>query len=272
MAVVLISARQGRIPAPEDGSWPQGGHSQPSAPHSVSSFRGSSRQSPAAATHCHPEPLLVAGIREYARQHKAAFTPIEEAEVRAWLGGAQPTGTGGTAFKGRTIAAAAPVAAGPQGGPQPTYSLFAYPAYDNYAGVMYPLSSVQEVQARSNKTHFWKVGHGKGCRWLPTSACPCCNVHRQQLAILASAAVLHAVSAAVLETLFATAMQTQPRCKLLEFRAMAFYCNVAGHELAAAAGQALHFRSEPCLRCLLLSLPWATGAPGCCSLRPGPQA
>lgn len=63
-------------------------------------------------------------------------------------------------LKGRSIEEVqAPAAAG--GGAvsePPAFSLFAYPAYDNYAGVMFPLPWVEGVQARSNATHVWKVG------------------------------------------------------------------------------------------------------------------
>ena len=125
-----------------------------------------------------------AGIREYAKAHNASIGSIEESEVERWLNSARPVGP----HKGRSLTAAdaaadtAPdsaaqhaaqdTAESPSG--EPAYSLFGYPAYDNYAGVMYPLSWVKEVQARSNKTHVWKVGLVKlanvgGERW--PSAC-----------------------------------------------------------------------------------------------------
>ncbi|KAL4427707.1 hypothetical protein ABPG75_001796 [Micractinium tetrahymenae] len=40
---------------------------------------------------------------------------------------------------------------------EPTYSLFAFPAYDNYAGLMYPLHWVKAIQAKSTRRHRWKV-------------------------------------------------------------------------------------------------------------------
>ncbi|GAB4818580.1 hypothetical protein N2152v2_005626 [Parachlorella kessleri] len=107
------------------------------------------------------------GIREYAKAHNASIGSISEAEVEQWL-----YSTGAVASRaGRSLAAAdAPAGTTPDTAAQhaaqdtaetksgePAYSLFGYPAYDNYAGVMYPLSWVKEVQARSNKTHVWKV-------------------------------------------------------------------------------------------------------------------
>lgn len=121
-----------------------------------------------------------AGIREYARQHGATFGALEEAEVEAWLGQqqAQSLGRPEAAAAGRGIATVASAGAGLGGAgggvgsgsgdeqqqQGPAYSLFAYPSMDNYAGVLYPLSWVERVQARSNATHVWKVrDSGSAC-------------------------------------------------------------------------------------------------------------
>lgn len=53
---------------------------------------------------------------------------------------------------------------------QPAYSLFAYPAYDNYAGVIYPKSWVRQVQALSTDQHKWKVGAARAALVLGASS------------------------------------------------------------------------------------------------------
>jgi hypothetical protein len=42
-------------------------------------------------------------------------------------------------------------------GEQPSFHLFAYPAMDNYAGVLYPLDWVQSIRQKSHTTHLWKA-------------------------------------------------------------------------------------------------------------------
>ena len=47
---------------------------------------------------------------------------------------------------------------------EPAYSLFAFPAYDNFSGKISPAEWVKAVQAKSTPEHQWKVrgGGGKG--------------------------------------------------------------------------------------------------------------
>ena len=107
-----------------------------------------------------------AGIREYARAAGASFGALSEAEVEAWVNQPEPRAAAG---RGRGIAelqqqAAAAGGGGREGGggesgaQQPAYCLFAYPAMDNFGGVLYPMPWVRKVQGRSNATHVWKVG------------------------------------------------------------------------------------------------------------------
>jgi hypothetical protein len=91
-----------------------------------------------------PFATLFAGIREYARRYGAAAGAVEEDEVEAWLSGGQ-----------ELASPEDPEGPGPPG--RPAYSLFAYPALDNYAGVMYPLRWVAQAQASSTRHRRWKV-------------------------------------------------------------------------------------------------------------------
>ncbi|GAB4820182.1 hypothetical protein N2152v2_007228 [Parachlorella kessleri] len=125
----------------------------------------------------------------------ASFGALEEAEVEAWVASGSKGGNADSSSDGSSSQRAdqdlstnsrglaevpAPVidsgssrsrssrsiaqGAGEQGHSRDglsedgiTYSLFGYPAYDNYAGVKYPLAWVERVQAHSNATHVWKV-------------------------------------------------------------------------------------------------------------------
>lgn len=110
-------------------------------------------------------PLLWgAGIRAYAKANNASFGSIEEAEVEEWLHSTVPLmpttaqeGRAGASPDGGAVGEGASASGGDNPTQPPTYNLFAFPAYDNYAGVLYPLSWVKEAQARSNATHKWKV-------------------------------------------------------------------------------------------------------------------
>lgn len=82
----------------------------------------------------------VLGIRQYALEHDAQYTTVEEDWVEDWV-------------KGR-VTLDPPQAA--EGG-EKAYSLFAFPAEDNFAGVKYPLKWVQAIQAKSTDSHEWKV-------------------------------------------------------------------------------------------------------------------
>ena len=43
---------------------------------------------------------------------------------------------------------------------EPAYSLFAFPAYDNFSGKISPAEWVKAVQAKSTPGHQWKVREG----------------------------------------------------------------------------------------------------------------
>ncbi|GFR48351.1 hypothetical protein Agub_g10238 [Astrephomene gubernaculifera] len=84
----------------------------------------------------------VLGIREYALQGGGAFQAVNESFVERWALQGDPAGDHSppnTRF------------------PAPTYSLFAFPAEDNFAGVKYPLEWVRGVQSRSSDSHRWLV-------------------------------------------------------------------------------------------------------------------
>lgn len=57
----------------------------------------------------------------------------------------------------------------------PAFSLFAFPAYDNFCGQMYPAGWVQAVQARSTPSHQWRVV------WDTAAYAPCHPVSLRQV-------------------------------------------------------------------------------------------
>ncbi|KAL6774590.1 hypothetical protein ACKKBG_A25570 [Auxenochlorella protothecoides x Auxenochlorella symbiontica] len=99
----------------------------------------------------------VLGIRSVAGQYGAQYGALSEEGVEAWLADPEmrhpPFLPGGSEHAGPRRARAAAA----ESAHRPTYSLFAYPARDNYDGVMYPLKWVQAVQAKSTPGHKWKV-------------------------------------------------------------------------------------------------------------------
>ncbi|KAL4457811.1 hypothetical protein ABPG75_012676 [Micractinium tetrahymenae] len=118
----------------------------------------------------------VLGIREYAKAHGAAVVPLTEQEVEAWLASsaAQPTGSGA----GNGTAAAGGTGGTPENGgssPGPSFSLFAFPAYDNFSGAMCPAGWVQAVQAKSSPGHQWRVV------WDTAAYAPCHPVSLRQV-------------------------------------------------------------------------------------------
>ncbi len=129
-------------------------------------------------------------------------------------------------------------------GRQPTYSLFGYPAYDNYAGVMYPLSWVKEVQARSNDTHVWKVGTR---RCMPCPSAPSRPLARSTSSLLACAVLpawlamrrARALTCAlkVPPCAYSTILEAAPdHSSILLERAWSIQLSLAGwHALAACA-------------------------------------
>ncbi|EFJ44557.1 hypothetical protein VOLCADRAFT_64703 [Volvox carteri f. nagariensis] len=85
----------------------------------------------------------VLGIREYALQGGGTFQAVNESFVDRW------------AMRGDSAGDHSPANTR---FPAPTYSLFAFPAEDNFAGVLkYPLSWVRGVQSRSTDSHRWLV-------------------------------------------------------------------------------------------------------------------
>ena len=78
----------------------------------------------------------VLGIREYALQHDARFQAVEEEWVEGWLSGHKEDDH----FVHPT-----------PGTPEdPTYSLFGFPAEENFAGKKYPLRWIREIQVRGS--------------------------------------------------------------------------------------------------------------------------
>lgn len=67
------------------------------------------------------------------------------------------SGTGGFQQGSGTSAASAASGSGSEveddAAPQPTYSLFAFPGEDNFAGVKYPLSWAADIRRRSTASH-----------------------------------------------------------------------------------------------------------------------
>jgi hypothetical protein len=136
-------------------------------------------QPPTSPTHppTHPHRYLrenhnsVLGIREYALQGGGAFQAVNESFVEAWLASDAPdlaAGAEGVLGSGGSMDSAS---AGGAGGSceqdQLAYSLFAFPAEDNFAGVKYPLGWVQRVRDKSSEHHRWAGavwGVGR-CRW-----------------------------------------------------------------------------------------------------------
>lgn len=76
----------------------------------------------------------VLGVREYALQHDARFQAVEEEWVEDWISGHRE----GEAFLHPTPGNAA----------EPTLSLFALPAEENFSGRLYPLRWIREIQVR----------------------------------------------------------------------------------------------------------------------------
>ena len=123
----------------------------------------------------------VLGVREYARAARADYGAVSEEEVERWLQGGAGEGLPGLlSFEGGPERGAgtgserqllvqpqrqhpdADLSQQREGTAEeeeegPTYHLFAFPSYDNYAGVMFPQRWVQAVQAKSTDRHRWKV-------------------------------------------------------------------------------------------------------------------
>ncbi|KAG2483027.1 hypothetical protein HYH03_018058 [Edaphochlamys debaryana] len=84
----------------------------------------------------------VLGVREYALKAGGSFQAVNESFVERWAVRGDASGDhnpANTRF------------------PAPTYSLFVYPAEDNFAGVKYPLEWVRAIQSRSSDSHRWLV-------------------------------------------------------------------------------------------------------------------
>ncbi|KAL4443065.1 hypothetical protein ABPG77_008556 [Micractinium sp. CCAP 211/92] len=121
----------------------------------------------------------VLGIREYAKANGASVVPLTEQEVEAWLAGSatQPgnrSNADGSAAGGTPPPASSTAGPGDSGA-GPAFSLFAYPAYDNFHGKISPASWVQAVQARSTPGHQWRVV------WDTAAYAPCHPVSLRQV-------------------------------------------------------------------------------------------
>lgn len=83
----------------------------------------------------------VLGVREYALQHGARFQAVEADWVEDWISGHKESvefvhPRNGTAD-------------------EPTMSLFAFPAEENFSGGLYPLRWIREIQVRQCANCFW---------------------------------------------------------------------------------------------------------------------
>lgn len=131
-----------------------------------------------AYTRCNHKSVL--GIREYAKGHGASVMPLTEQEVEEWLAGSVARPGDSTAANGGAAAATPALAEGTAaqadgGAAGPAFSLFAFPAYDNFCGQMYPAGWVQAVQARSTPSHQWRVV------WDTAAYAPCHPVSLRQV-------------------------------------------------------------------------------------------
>lgn len=89
----------------------------------------------------------VLGIRAYAEENGAKVSSVTEEEIEEWLenDSQNPEQYKGTVFEGNTKHSTK------------TYSLFAYPAKDNYEGVLYPKRWIDQVKGKSTDQHEWMV-------------------------------------------------------------------------------------------------------------------
>lgn len=107
-----------------------------------------------------------AGIRDVALadgvapQHVGA---VEEADVEAWLADDRARLNFMSQGKDHGHVPAVSEEQAQEGaddllsGRRTTHSLFVYPAYDNYCGVLYPLRWVEAIRAKSTRHHKWLV-------------------------------------------------------------------------------------------------------------------
>eukprot|EP00798_Chlamydomonas_sp_ICE-L_P024132 gene24132-9714_t len=90
----------------------------------------------------------VLGIREYALVHGLSlrlwgqFQAVAEDLVESWLSADQDPDMDH-------------IPSGEYSAEKPAYSLFAFPAEDNFAGVKYPLSWIEKIKAKSKPEHNW---------------------------------------------------------------------------------------------------------------------
>ncbi len=89
----------------------------------------------------------VLGIRAYAEDKGAKVSSVTEEEIEEWLedDSQNPDKYKGTVFEGNSDSSTK------------TYSLFAYPAKDNYEGVLYPQRWIEQVKGKSTDQHEWMV-------------------------------------------------------------------------------------------------------------------
>lgn len=80
----------------------------------------------------------VLGVREYVLKSGGRYEDLTEDQVEAWIQQENPPNSSSDASS-------------------PAYHLFAYPAEDNFAGVLYPLRWIEGVQNKTTETDVWKV-------------------------------------------------------------------------------------------------------------------
>ena len=84
----------------------------------------------------------VLGIREYALQHSARFQAVEQDWVEDWISGHKESDKFVHPHDGTAD--------------EPTMSLFAFPAEENFSGGLYPLRWIREIQVQ-NFWHFFSL-------------------------------------------------------------------------------------------------------------------
>ena len=107
-------------------------------------------------------------MREYCLEKGGAYRVLTEQGVEDWLAGRDAALDAVTASAGTAQ--------------DPAYSLLAFPAQDNFAGVKYPLSWVERAQARSTSTHRWLVALDAAA-FLPTNPLDLSQIHPDFVAL-----------------------------------------------------------------------------------------
>uniref|UniRef100_A0A383WHU1 Aminotransferase class V domain-containing protein n=1 Tax=Tetradesmus obliquus TaxID=3088 RepID=A0A383WHU1_TETOB len=104
----------------------------------------------------------VLGIGAYAQDKGALLSCVDEAGIEEWLN-EPPSDHDGHIYPSKHNSSSS------SSSNNVTYSLVAFPAKDNYEGVLYPLEWVDRIHAKSSKHHRWLVMLDAAA-FLPTHA------------------------------------------------------------------------------------------------------